>query len=488
MLAVAKGQSVQDIVVEKLIARIEADKKLPWQKPFQSACMNWFSKREYLGINRFLLEGGEYLTPNQLEQYNAKEKTTFWFEKGTPYEIVVFYTKYEKKITDAQANEILKQPNGFKLIRLTEKGWVRLAWVLKYYRVYNIKFIRDIVNPEVKENYKNGVYKKRYLEKAKKFVLELDKYGDPIFEDGVTKDDIAKLEPKLGNTVIEEHTPADQIVDKYITPTGVGIKISNDGAYYTHTTDAVYLPPKNYFKSTEAYYRVLFHELTHSTGITERLNRSCFHQYHQGSTERSKEELIAEIGSLLLASEAGFREDTELADNSINYVAGWCSWMRENKAEVLNGMLAAEKAKDFILNGGVVVNSGTERSIDNPTVSDEAGEIESDEPQEAEKSESTNESTDKSTTEKPKSSKNSTEIKSIKTKKAVKEYYETHLARYFAEDITEEEQKELLSSITAQDLKRLYKVFTKEDLPAVSKKAQALTLLRNKIAGASKIG
>lgn len=373
------SESVQTIVVDRLIKKINEEKRLPWQKPFQSASMNWYSKHEYMGINKLLLTGGEYITPNQLKLHNTSKKTNFWFESGTPSEIVVFYSKYEKKISDAEAQKILKQPNGFRLVKPTDKGWVKVSWVLKYHRVYSIRYIRDIINTDIKGNpdLKSGVYKKESIEKngKVKFRLILDANGDPIFEDGVTENDIVKLESKLGTTIVEEHVPADLIVDRYCSATRVGVKLSTDGAYYTHLTDNVYLPSKKNFKSTEAYYRVLFHELTHSTGITTRLNRQCFHDYHQGSKERSKEELIAEVGSLLLASEAGFREDTELAQNSENYIAGWCSWMKDNKSEVLNGMLAAEKAKNFILSGGVAASEGTSRSIDNPEEVEESGEI-----------------------------------------------------------------------------------------------------------------
>ena len=38
-------------------------------------------------------------------------------------------------------------------------------------------------------------------------------------------------------------------------------------------TDTVHVPRRNTFTSSEAFYSVLFHELTHSTGHEGRLNR-----------------------------------------------------------------------------------------------------------------------------------------------------------------------------------------------------------------------
>jgi antirestriction protein ArdC len=420
----AEKLSVQSIVTERLIKKIQEEKRLPWQKPFQSACMNWYSKREYMGINKLLLDGGEYLTVNQLKAYNDSKKTNFWFESGTPWEIVVFYNKSDKAISDATANAIINDPkkNGNSLIR-TPNGWVLRVWFLRYYRVYNIRYIKD-------------------------------KEGNI-------------LEPHIGNTIVEEHIPADEIIARYIKATGVGIKQSGSGAYYTHVTDNVYLPPKSYFASTEAYYRVLFHELTHSTGIKQRLDRSCFHQYHEGSRERSKEELIAEVGSLLLASEAGFRDDTQWQENSDNYIAGWCSWMKENQNELLNGMLAAEKAKNFILSGGLKAAEITERSIDNPDVGEESGEL-GEEP--------TSETPDSGVKASPSG------IKALKTKKAVREYYLTNLSQYFTG------KEAVLDTVTAIELKYIYYVLTKEKLPANKKKIEVLTLIKQCIESSSRVG
>ena len=51
--------------------------------------------------------------------------------------------------------------------------------------------------------------------------------------------------------------------------------------------DTVYLPEMKHFNSSESFYRVLFHELAHSTGV-ERLNRECFKKYHNKIEERSQ--------------------------------------------------------------------------------------------------------------------------------------------------------------------------------------------------------
>lgn len=486
-----KKQNVADIVIERLIKKIQEEKRMPWHKPFQSACMNWFSNREYMGINKLLLDGGEYITPNQIKSYNESKKTNFWFESGTPSEIVVFYSKIEKKISDKEAQNILKQPNGFRIVRPTQDGWVRTTWLLRYYRVYNIRYIRNITNETLKEKpeFKDGIYKKREIttKKGIKKLLELDGSGNPILKEGVIESDFEKLVPKLGDTIIEEHTPADQIVSKYISETGVGLRESGSGAYYTESTDSVYLQKKGTFKSTEAYYRVLFHELIHSTGIEKRLNRACFKLYHEGRKERSKEELVAEIGGLLLASEAGFREDTEWADNSLEYVAGWCEWMKDNKNEVLNGMLMAEKAKNYILSGGLDTGGSSDRSIDNPKEEQETDMVE-EIADEVENTTSNDSDTDKDSTKNPKITKNKSEVASIKSKKGAVEFYNNNLSKYFNPSLTDEEKKEILDSVKGVELQHLYYLVTKEKLTKGKKKNDILILLQKSIEGLTRIG
>lgn len=312
-MAVSK---VAEIVTDRLIRKINEQKRLPWQKPYIQACINWYSKTEYRGINRMILGGGEYITANQLKKYNEDKKTNFWFDKGTESEIVVFYSPTEKKLDAEKAEEIRRDGISTRDTgKIFEKDGVlyRRSWVLKYYTVYEIGKIYD------------------------------RKTGE-------------KLVPRLGNTIIEEHLGAENVINSYCKNTGVTIhEDSKDCPYYTEKRDSIHTPLKRNFAGTEAYYRVVFHELIHSTGIVSRLDRECFKKYHQGTKERSKEELIAEVGAVLLASECGFREDY-LDDNSDSYITSWCAWMKDNQNELLNGMLAAEKAKTFILDGGLKVS------------------------------------------------------------------------------------------------------------------------------------
>lgn len=119
-------------------------------------------------------------------------------------------------------------------------------------------------------------------------------------------------------------------------------------AYYRPATDEVYIPNIKSFYKAEEYYKVLFHELIHSTGHKKRLNRSSIRQSSAfGSVEYSKEELIAELGASFLASEAGLNYSIE---NTVAYLQGWLKALQGNSKLIIQAASAAEKASEFILN------------------------------------------------------------------------------------------------------------------------------------------
>ena len=83
-------------------------------------------------------------------------------------------------------------------------------------------------------------------------------------------------------------------------------KLDLSKAYYSSRHDLIGIPAIPQFKSSEEYYSVLFHEMTHSTGHPSRLNRETVTTGHSfGSVDYSKEELIAEMGASFLCNITG---------------------------------------------------------------------------------------------------------------------------------------------------------------------------------------
>lgn len=125
--------------------------------------------------------------------------------------------------------------------------------------------------------------------------------------------------------------------------------VHNDNeAYYHPEADFINMPQKEVFESPDAYYGTLFHELIHSTGHTDRLNRKeLMHQGKFGNELYAIEELTAEIGACYLSSHASIALGE--FDNSMAYIKHWLTRLRSDKRLIVYASSQAQKATDYIL-------------------------------------------------------------------------------------------------------------------------------------------
>lgn len=120
-----------------------------------------------------------------------------------------------------------------------------------------------------------------------------------------------------------------------------------DRAYYRPSEDTITLPSKGQFREAGEYYATLFHELAHSTGHSNRLNRKELGTPATfGDPVYSKEELVAEFGAAFLCARAGI-DNTR--DNSAAYIKGWLSKLEDDPKLVVLAAAAGQKAADWIL-------------------------------------------------------------------------------------------------------------------------------------------
>jgi antirestriction protein ArdC len=131
-------------------------------------------------------------------------------------------------------------------------------------------------------------------------------------------------------------------------PNRAKILHNENEAYYLTPADFINMPKMNMFESSEAYYGTLFHELIHSTGYVDRLNRKELMDMPTTASESySIEELTAEIGASYLASYA----DISIHDlkNSAAYISHWLDRLKQDKRFVVYASVHAQKAVDYIL-------------------------------------------------------------------------------------------------------------------------------------------
>ena len=126
------------------------------------------------------------------------------------------------------------------------------------------------------------------------------------------------------------------------------IRDTDHEAYYVPTEDCINVPNMKHFKDAESYYAVLFHELIHSTGHKDRLNRKeVVENPKYGSEAYSIEELTAEIGACFLCSFAGI--PVKHVENHAAYIASWLKVLKNDKKFIVFASTQAQKAVDYIL-------------------------------------------------------------------------------------------------------------------------------------------
>lgn len=117
-----------------------------------------------------------------------------------------------------------------------------------------------------------------------------------------------------------------------------------DRAYYSPGSDSITLPKKKLFKDSDTYYGTIFHELIHWTGHKSRLDRQTGKIF--GDTKYAYEELIAELGSMLILFNNNVLSQFP---NSLIYLKGWLSSCEDKKVETLReAFKEAFKAVKFL--------------------------------------------------------------------------------------------------------------------------------------------
>jgi antirestriction protein ArdC len=118
---------------------------------------------------------------------------------------------------------------------------------------------------------------------------------------------------------------------------------AGDRAYYRPSTDSIHLPLKEQFPSAENYYSTLLHELGHWSGHETRLNRDLSDPF--GSIGYAREELRAEIASMIIGSELGIGYDP---DQHAAYAASWIQILENQPLEIFRAAADGEKIHTYL--------------------------------------------------------------------------------------------------------------------------------------------
>jgi len=289
-------KNVSEIITDRFVKALEGG-QIPWVRPWE--LWNSWSRNtgdDYQGVNQLTLSGGEYVT---FKQAKAEGIT---INKGAKSEMIVKYTDYRKTVTEEEAKQMVQE---FKIrpdqIEHLENGKAKVpARSIKYYNVFNI------------ETCTNGEKKH-------------DKQQQRHTWDAIDK--------------------ADEIAGKYMKAAGIAQNDGSNKAFYTMLGHDVTLPRREQFKSAEAFYSTMFHELVHSTW--NKAGRTL-DGYHKSKQARAREELVAEIGAAYIMSYLGI-ETSFTIENSNAYVKDWAGYLKNDANAILYAAPQAIKAAEMII-------------------------------------------------------------------------------------------------------------------------------------------
>ena len=316
----------------KKISSIKGDWKKPW---FTENFMAWpknLSGREYNGMNALML-----MLLCEENSYKLPVFCTFQRVSGLNYS------------TDRQGNhKPLTDANGERLPQVS---------VLKGEKSFPV-FITTftVVDKETKEKIKMEDYRKLSPEEQKKYSVYPKLNVHNVFN--VAQTNLREARPELYEKLCERNNlkrpaslddekmafaPLDEIIAKNLWVCPISLE-HQDRAYYSIAKDAIVLPEKSQFINGESFYGTLLHEMTHSTGAEGRLDRIKPAAF--GSKEYAREELVAELGSALVASQYGITKT--IKEDSAQYLGSWLDVLKESPEFLKTTLLDVKKASSMI--------------------------------------------------------------------------------------------------------------------------------------------
>ena len=282
-----------EIVAEKLIKQLEAG-TAPWQRPWDAGKVGAFlpynpvTDNRYKGINVLVLlsqnrDDQRWMTYKQADEAGAQVRKG---EKGTGIQYWKFIDEHNKK-DDTGKPLVDKQGKPVKEYIKLERPRVFFA------TVFNAEQIEGLPPIQRREQTWNSI------ERA----------------------------------------------EAILAVSGVPIHYNGKGhAFYRPLTDSIHLPDREQFSSAENFYATALHELGHSTGHSTRLGRDLSHPF--GSEGYAKEELRAEIASMILGDELGLGHDSS---QHAAYVSSWIKALKDDPLEIFRAAADAEKIQSYVL-------------------------------------------------------------------------------------------------------------------------------------------
>ncbi len=152
------------------------------------------------------------------------------------------------------------------------------------------------------------------------------------------------------------------LVEQIRSGLGTKLHFGGDEAYYMPLSDTIQMPNKEQFFSEEEYDSTLLHELCHSTGHPDRLNRDLSGRF--GSQKYAKEELRAEIASSFLMQSLQLPLPQDHIDNHKAYIQSWISVLKNEPDELFKAINDATTIENYALEKGGISKEKVRTAVD----------------------------------------------------------------------------------------------------------------------------
>lgn len=333
----SQGESAQEralnLFAEMMIEKIESIMG-DWQKPwFTDGGLSWpknLSGRHYNGMNSMML-----LMHCEKEGYKYPVFCTFDRVMGMNYNRS---SVGNVPAVDAEGN---KRP-----MVSVKKGE-------KSFPVFLTCF--TVVNKDTKEKIKYEEYKQLSESERAQYDVYPKMQVYNVFN--IDQTNIKEARPEIYEKIVRENggmkpehegemnhfAPMDKMMaeNRWICPI---TQKHGDNAFYSISKKEIILPEFSQFKNGESFYGTAFHEMAHSTGAEEHLNRLKPSSF--GSAEYAKEELVAELTAAMVAQYFGM--DKYIKQDSAPYIKSWLSSLKEDAQFIKTILLDVKRASAMI--------------------------------------------------------------------------------------------------------------------------------------------
>ncbi len=132
--------------------------------------------------------------------------------------------------------------------------------------------------------------------------------------------------------------------ERFFINTRIPIRTEGDQACYVPSLDVVRMPPFARFRSAEAFYATLGHELAHGTGHPSRLNRDLSGRF--GSEAYAMDELCADLASGYVMADLGLAHGVRA--ETAAYLMSWLKVMKNDVRAIFTAASKAQAAADWM--------------------------------------------------------------------------------------------------------------------------------------------